>query len=457
MGSIHWTLLLIAAALLAAPTQGFNVCRYYNPCENGGTCEPSSEIPYFSCRCPNSTYGFLCTGKDDSSSGISKRGLPENPCKAKPCFNGGSCISLVQGYVCMCPAGFAGASCSVRAKRDLDPSTSIDIGNDERLAVPAFPLAIEDGQAAKERLEEKLKIQMELPQTGSDPFERFKKFAGLTDSDLGKDPRTFEEMIRDLKKSAGRPYPDPETESRTYEEIFKELKELASIPEEPEEQPLGILKGVVDHLTSLVKESPEGVMIQDTDAIVRWIEQFNLDRKYISESAIDYCVPRISYSSSDDGVLEFKMDFCSKTSHHTIVFASSSSSSSPPPPPQESQLQLSAPLVELPDELLVTLKENQQDTEAGNSFDEMAREIKRIAAFLDEVEKRLAVTDADENPPPPPPPPPMPVVVNHNHYDNLANWCGAMGTISFFLLWPPFIYYTDKLRRRGAKQPTGSS
>ncbi|XP_036845916.1 fibropellin-3-like [Oncorhynchus mykiss] len=36
-----------------------------------------------------------------------------NDCWSRPCLNGGSCMDLLNGYICHCPFGFQGEDCSV--------------------------------------------------------------------------------------------------------------------------------------------------------------------------------------------------------------------------------------------------------------------------------------------------------------------------------------------------------
>ena len=36
-----------------------------------------------------------------------------NECSSNPCLNGGTCTDLVNGYVCSCQPGYAGANCQI--------------------------------------------------------------------------------------------------------------------------------------------------------------------------------------------------------------------------------------------------------------------------------------------------------------------------------------------------------
>ena len=39
-----------------------------------------------------------------------------NECSSNPCLNGGSCTDQVNGYVCSCQPGYAGANCETSKK-----------------------------------------------------------------------------------------------------------------------------------------------------------------------------------------------------------------------------------------------------------------------------------------------------------------------------------------------------
>ncbi|CAM4790945.1 unnamed protein product [Rotaria magnacalcarata] len=47
---------------------------------------------------------------------------PRNPCSFNPCFNGGQCVSLGQGFICNCPETFTGNRCEAPAPSPCQPN-----------------------------------------------------------------------------------------------------------------------------------------------------------------------------------------------------------------------------------------------------------------------------------------------------------------------------------------------
>ncbi|XP_059167874.1 sushi, von Willebrand factor type A, EGF and pentraxin domain-containing protein 1-like [Physella acuta] len=77
----------------------FNLCMT-DPCENGGTCEPTRGFLY-KCVCPRGFAGKNCENEI-------------NFCADQPCSNGGTCEIYQDSYRCLCNEGFAGKTCSTR-------------------------------------------------------------------------------------------------------------------------------------------------------------------------------------------------------------------------------------------------------------------------------------------------------------------------------------------------------
>ncbi|XP_030622122.1 protocadherin Fat 2 [Chanos chanos] len=68
-----------------------------NPCENGGTCEETSN-GVLRCSCPLQFFGDRC--EQDN-----------NPCVSRPCTHGSLCQPKADGYICKCPEHNAGSRC----------------------------------------------------------------------------------------------------------------------------------------------------------------------------------------------------------------------------------------------------------------------------------------------------------------------------------------------------------
>uniref|UniRef100_A0A8C2KM06 Neurogenic locus notch homolog protein 1 n=1 Tax=Cyprinus carpio TaxID=7962 RepID=A0A8C2KM06_CYPCA len=68
------------------------------PCKNGGVCVESEDFQSFSCACPAGWQGQTCE-------------VDINECVRNPCTNGGVCENLRGGYKCRCNPGFSGDLC----------------------------------------------------------------------------------------------------------------------------------------------------------------------------------------------------------------------------------------------------------------------------------------------------------------------------------------------------------
>ncbi|XP_076442804.1 uncharacterized protein LOC143281480 [Babylonia areolata] len=78
--------------------QWLNPCLS-SPCQNSATCVSREPLPMPGCKCMAGFDGRFCeTNIDD--------------CREKPCHNGGTCVDEINGFHCLCEAGFTGPSCS---------------------------------------------------------------------------------------------------------------------------------------------------------------------------------------------------------------------------------------------------------------------------------------------------------------------------------------------------------
>ncbi|XP_059489125.1 agrin-like [Neocloeon triangulifer] len=89
---------------LVEKTQGVRECSNDHPCStlpclNGGTCFSSDNATSFKCACLPGFTGDTCE-------------LNANPCSSNPCAQGATCLELTNGFVCQCPPGRKGQSCS---------------------------------------------------------------------------------------------------------------------------------------------------------------------------------------------------------------------------------------------------------------------------------------------------------------------------------------------------------
>jgi hypothetical protein len=81
-----------------------------SPCQNGGACIESANGAV--CLCP--------AGFDGASCETPLSVLPGD-CAAEPCDNGGSCIEHDGGFACLCAPGYGGATCATNLD-DCDPN-----------------------------------------------------------------------------------------------------------------------------------------------------------------------------------------------------------------------------------------------------------------------------------------------------------------------------------------------
>jgi hypothetical protein len=81
--------------------QYINQCYPVSPCLFGGTCVPL--VNGFSCQCPAGRTGNTC------------QSFADDPCAGGyRCYNGGTCVILsgTETASCSCPMNYTGADCS---------------------------------------------------------------------------------------------------------------------------------------------------------------------------------------------------------------------------------------------------------------------------------------------------------------------------------------------------------
>jgi len=92
--------------------QNYNYC-YPNPCNNGGQCIMTSEVPMYKCECPKAYMGVKC---DDF-----------NPCDPNPCNNQGVCSHDGKVATCSCNSRFKGENCEELSNCFPDPCKNAGI------------------------------------------------------------------------------------------------------------------------------------------------------------------------------------------------------------------------------------------------------------------------------------------------------------------------------------------
>ncbi|UYV60172.1 FAT1, partial [Cordylochernes scorpioides] len=68
------------------------------PCQNGGSCQPSADEKTFTCQCLPRFTGPTCEVDTD-------------PCVSSPCLHGGRCRNLPNDFHCDCPSNLSGKRC----------------------------------------------------------------------------------------------------------------------------------------------------------------------------------------------------------------------------------------------------------------------------------------------------------------------------------------------------------
>merc|ERR1719449_364397 len=107
MNQLGLCLVLGLAALWQASAQDLCVP---NICLNGGVCLIVLGKP--SCACPDGFSGKLCDVGAPSAPATTA--APSSACDAKPCLNGGTCVTSSVGSVtfpCLCADGWLGSVC----------------------------------------------------------------------------------------------------------------------------------------------------------------------------------------------------------------------------------------------------------------------------------------------------------------------------------------------------------
>ncbi|XP_019619604.1 PREDICTED: von Willebrand factor D and EGF domain-containing protein-like [Branchiostoma belcheri] len=96
----------------AQDVQAFTFSTIPCPCNNNGVCVPSPGMPigegHYDCLCQPGFTGPRCD-------------INTNECQSSPCQNNGTCIDLVNSFICNCPVGFIGEYCATFDECSLNP------------------------------------------------------------------------------------------------------------------------------------------------------------------------------------------------------------------------------------------------------------------------------------------------------------------------------------------------
>uniref|UniRef100_A0A8C5N0K9 Uncharacterized protein n=1 Tax=Leptobrachium leishanense TaxID=445787 RepID=A0A8C5N0K9_9ANUR len=103
----QWLSTILTTANL---TQGINLC-HSNPCWNGATC--INLVNGYSCICRNGYSGLLCE-------------IDMDDCVANPCKNGAICVDKVNNFYCQCQKGWHGIHCTEDVDECSQGSTNCD-------------------------------------------------------------------------------------------------------------------------------------------------------------------------------------------------------------------------------------------------------------------------------------------------------------------------------------------
>ena len=131
--SQHTSVLLVCIDALAVECHSFTSCLsvfslatdYQSGCLNGGRCIENT------CICPAGYAGASCERLGRSSMFAARCVdkadvfivLAGSPCRPNPCLNGGVCFGDGVRFVCSCPLSFTGETCA-----ELRQTSTLDLG-----------------------------------------------------------------------------------------------------------------------------------------------------------------------------------------------------------------------------------------------------------------------------------------------------------------------------------------
>lgn len=84
------------------------------PCQNGGTCLPTSETTAI-CLCNSNFAGFLCEATSPCT-------LQKNPCQNEATCQVINIFNQPPGYQCECQSGFSGKNCTINLNNQCTPN-----------------------------------------------------------------------------------------------------------------------------------------------------------------------------------------------------------------------------------------------------------------------------------------------------------------------------------------------